>query len=94
MADLGEPVRDGIEIYGRDGFDPGDILIINFSDVCGQHLNNMVLYAPIFAEGRLVAFAANRAHWTDIGGRVSGQFCDGQHGFSRKACSTQDPQAR
>ena len=74
MADLGEPVRDGIEIYGKDGFDPGDILIINFSDVCGQHLNNMVLYAPIFFDGQLVAFAANRAHWTDIGGRVAGNF--------------------
>ena len=74
MADLGEPVRDGIAIYGEEGFDPGDILMINFSDVCGQHLNNMVLYSPIFWEGRLVAFAANRAHWTDIGGRVSGSF--------------------
>jgi N-methylhydantoinase B len=24
MADLGEPIRDGIAIYGIDGFDPGD----------------------------------------------------------------------
>ena len=74
MADLGEPVRDGIELFGKDGFDPGDIVIINYSGVCGQHLNNMVLYAPVFSDGKLVAFAANRAHWTDIGGRVAGNF--------------------
>jgi N-methylhydantoinase B len=74
MADLGEPVRDGIAIYGQDGFAPGDILMINYAGVCGQHLNNMVLYAPVFWEGKLIAFAANRAHWTDIGGKVSGSF--------------------
>lgn len=74
MADLGEPVRDGIEIYGPDGFDPGDVLLINYAAVCGQHLNNMVLYVPVHWQGELVAFAATRAHWTDVGGRVSGSF--------------------
>lgn len=74
MADLGEPVRDGIDIYGIDGFDPGDAVIINESSVCGQHLNNMVLYVPIHWEGKVIAFAATRAHWSDIGGRVSGSF--------------------
>src|SRR5436309_3485287 len=47
MADLGEPVRDGIEIYQDEGFEPGDVLITNYSAVCGQHLNNIVLYIPI-----------------------------------------------
>ena len=74
MADLGEPVRDGIQIYGPDGFDPGDVTLINYSGVCGQHLNNVVIYVPVHHEGRVVAFAATRAHWSDIGGRVSGSF--------------------
>jgi N-methylhydantoinase B len=74
MADLGEPIRDGIAIYGIDGFDPGDAIIINYAGVCGQHLNNMVLYVPIHWDGKVIAFAATRAHWTDIGGRVSGSF--------------------
>ena len=30
MADLGDPVRDGLEIYGEDGFSPGDVLIQNY----------------------------------------------------------------
>lgn len=74
MADLGEPVRDGLEIYGEDGFDPGDMIITNYAAVCGQHLSNVVVYTPIHWEGKLIAFAATRAHWTDVGGQVSGSF--------------------
>ena len=36
--------------------------------MCGQHLNNVVIYAPCFHDGKVVAFAASRAHWVDIGG--------------------------
>ena len=41
---------------------------MNQGEVCGQHLNNVVLYSPCFHGGELVGFAANRAHWVDIGG--------------------------
>ncbi len=68
LADLGVAVEDGIARYGLDGFEPGDVMIMNHAGVCGQHLNNVVLYAPCFVDGALVAFAASRAHWVDIGG--------------------------
>lgn len=68
LADLGVAVEDGITRYGLDGFKPGDVMIMNHAQVCGQHLNNVVLYAPCFAGGELVGFAASRAHWVDIGG--------------------------
>ncbi len=68
LADLGVAVEDGIKRYGLEGFKPGDIMIMNHGEVCGQHLNNVVIYAPCFVNGKLVAFAANRAHWVDIGG--------------------------
>jgi N-methylhydantoinase B len=68
LADLGVAVEDGIARYGLDGFKPGDVMIMNHAGVCGQHLNNVVLYAPCFVDGELVAFAASRAHWVDIGG--------------------------
>jgi len=68
LADLGVAVEDGIARYGLDGFAPGDVVVMNHADVCGQHLNNVVVYAPCFHEGELVGFAANRAHWVDIGG--------------------------
>lgn len=68
LADLGIAIKDGIERYGLDGFAPGDVVIMNHGQVCGQHLNNVVIYAPCFYKGKVVAFAANRAHWADIGG--------------------------
>jgi N-methylhydantoinase B len=72
LADLGPAVEDGIARYGLDGFKPGDIVIMNHGGVCGQHLNNVVIYAPCFHEGKVVGFAANRAHWVDIGGMRQG----------------------
>ena len=68
LADLGIAVKDGIDRYGLDGFAEGDVVIMNHSLVCGQHLNNVVIYAPCFHGGKVVAFAASRAHWVDIGG--------------------------
>ena len=46
LADLGIAVKDGIARYGLDGFAPGDVVIMNHGLVCGQHLNNVVIYAP------------------------------------------------
>ena len=68
LADLGVAVKDGIDRYGLDGFSPGDVIIMNHAEVCGQHLNNIVIYTPCFHDGEVVAFAANRAHWVDVGG--------------------------
>ena len=68
LADLGIAVKDGIDRYGLDGFAEGDVVIMNHGLVCGQHLNNIVIYAPCFHDGKVVAFAASRAHWVDIGG--------------------------
>ena len=68
LADLGPAIVDGVRTHGRDGFQPGDVVIMNHPYVCGQHLNNVVIYTPFFHEGELVAFLAVRAHWIDIGG--------------------------
>ncbi|HYA27339.1 MAG TPA: hydantoinase B/oxoprolinase family protein [Acidobacteriota bacterium] len=72
LADLGPAIVDGVRMHGRDGFQPGDVLIMNHPYVCGQHLNNVVVYTPFFHEGELIAFLAVRAHWIDIGGRPVG----------------------
>lgn len=72
LADLGVAVMDGVERYGLDGFAPGDVVIMNHPYVCGQHLNNVVVYTPCFIDGEIVAFAANRAHWVDVGGSRTG----------------------
>jgi N-methylhydantoinase B len=68
LADLGPAIVDGVRMHGKNGFQPGDVLIMNHPYVCGQHLNNVVVYTPFFHRGDLVAFLAVRAHWIDIGG--------------------------
>jgi N-methylhydantoinase B len=72
LADMGTAVLDGIERFGLTGFEPGDAIVMNAPYVCGQHLNNVVVYTPCFADGELVGFPAVRAHWLDIGGRRVG----------------------
>ena len=83
LADLGVAVADGIERYGLDGFAPGDVVVMNQGEICGQHLNNVVVYSPCFHDGELVGFAANRAHWVDIGGVRQGF---GSYGSTRHLC--------
>jgi N-methylhydantoinase B len=72
VSDLGVVIRDGIERYRLDGFHEGDVVVTNHQRVAGQHLNNVLVYTPCFSGGELVAFAANRAHWIDVGGLSTG----------------------
>jgi N-methylhydantoinase B len=72
VADLGVVIKDAMQRYGRAGFAPGDVLLHNHQATAGQHLNNVVVYSPVFHRGELVAFAAVRAHWVDVGGLSTG----------------------
>jgi N-methylhydantoinase B len=72
VADLGIIITDGVKKYGREGFAPGDVIIMNHQAVAGQHLNNIVIYMPYFYEGELQLFSMVRAHWIDIGGTSTG----------------------
>ncbi|HVF74510.1 MAG TPA: hydantoinase B/oxoprolinase family protein [Acidimicrobiales bacterium] len=56
------------------GYDlqPGDQLVLNDPFAGGTHLNDITLVAPCFVDGRLVGWAANRAHHADVGGMVPG----------------------
>ncbi len=47
----------------------GDIFVTNDPYYGGvTHLNDVVLAMPVFAEGALIAWAANIGHWNDVGG--------------------------
>lgn len=72
LADLGAAIVGAVQIYGKDGFAPGDVLVSNDPELCGQHLNNIVVFTPFFFKGELIAFLASRAHWVDVGGGSSG----------------------
>ena len=72
LADLGVAVQDGVELYGLDNIRPGDVFLVNHPEICGQHLNNMVVYTPFFWNSKLLCFLAVRAHWIDVGGGSTG----------------------
>ncbi|HSV82833.1 MAG TPA: hydantoinase B/oxoprolinase family protein [Ramlibacter sp.] len=70
---LGPGVRDGIAIHGLENIRHGDVFISNHAGTLGQHLNNVVMYTPVFlGSGELIGFMAVLMHWVDIGGMVIG----------------------
>ncbi len=68
---VGMAVRDGLKIYGRERLHHGDVIVCNHAAVQGQHLNNTVMYTPIYAgpqRATLIGFFAINVHWIEIGG--------------------------
>src|SRR6201999_712677 len=68
---VGMAVRDSLLIYGKERLHHGDVVLCNHAAVQGQHLNNTVMYTPIYAgPGRatLIGFFAINVHWIEIGG--------------------------
>ncbi len=59
--------------HPRPSIAPGDIFIANDPYEGGvSHANDVVLAMPVFFEGRLIAWTANKGHWVDIGGMTPG----------------------
>jgi N-methylhydantoinase B len=69
-------VKDVLGRFGDQGdIAPGDVFLSNDPyGGGGTHLSDMALVKPIFYEGQLIAFAVNKAHWVDVGGKAAGSF--------------------
>jgi N-methylhydantoinase B len=68
-------VQEILAKFGPAALRPGDVYATN-DPYCGggTHLSDVVLVAPVFHEGELVAFAADKAHWTELGGMAPGSW--------------------
>jgi N-methylhydantoinase B len=56
-----------------DGIRDGDVFVSNHPYEGGlPHVSDMAFVAPVFADGRIVAFAGSIAHKADLGGTVAG----------------------
>src|SRR6056297_1930806 len=54
---------------------PGDIFLVNDPYIGGgSHLSDVGIVMPIFYDNQLVAFSANKAHWTEVGGKDPGSW--------------------
>ncbi len=55
-----------------DGVEPDTQYAVNDPFFGGTHLNDLTLVRPVFVDGRMVAWVANRAHHADVGGEAPG----------------------
>lgn len=70
---LDKAVQRILELHDARDIRDGDIFATNDPYYGGvTHLNDVVLAMPVFADGELVAWTANIAHWNDVGGMVPG----------------------
>ena len=75
-------VKQALEDFGIENIEDGDMVVLNDPYRGGTHLPDITLIAPIYYNGELVAFSANRAHHADIGGISPGSMC----GTSTEVC--------
>ncbi len=63
-----------LEVVEREhgGAREGEMWVANDPYVTGTHLNDVTLVRPVFSRGRLVGYAANKAHHADVGGSAPG----------------------
>ncbi|MBN2334988.1 hydantoinase B/oxoprolinase family protein [Candidatus Bathyarchaeota archaeon] len=71
LGSMALAVRVGLETY-RGTLEPGDMLLLNDPYISGTHLPDLTLIAPVYSDGEVVAYAANKAHHTDVGGKTPG----------------------
>jgi N-methylhydantoinase B len=64
-------VQLGLKEFKRE-LEEGDMILLNDPYISGTHLPDLTLIAPIFYEDEIIAYAANKAHHTDIGGNAPG----------------------
>ncbi|MBV9017720.1 MAG: hydantoinase B/oxoprolinase family protein [Alphaproteobacteria bacterium] len=61
------------------GLDDGDVVIVNDPFTNGSHLPDITVVAPVYAEGRHIAYVATRAHHADVGGMEPGSMPGNSH---------------
>lgn len=74
LASMPFSVRGALEKIGRERIEPGDVLFHNDPAWGNNHLPDCIMIKPIFSRGRIIAYAAVRGHWTDIGGMGAGSY--------------------
>lgn len=68
-------VQSVLDKFGPDEIRQGDVFATNdpYSGG-GTHLSDVAMVMPLFYRGELLGFAANKAHWTEVGGKDPGSW--------------------
>ncbi len=81
---MAEAVKQILPYFDMADIKPGDVLMTNDPWLGAGHLNDIVLAAPIFHSGKLVAFTSCTSHVYDLGGLGMGP--DGSDVFDEGLC--------
>ncbi len=69
-------LRKAIEFLGLDNIHPGDIILLNYPYWSSAHTLDVLAFAPVFHDDRLMAFVAVKMHWLDLNQRDLGYCLD------------------
>lgn len=72
LGSMPASVAHAIQVFGRDGINDGDVIVLNDPYRGGTHLPDVTMVSPVFAGGDLLYFVASRAHHADVGGMSPG----------------------
>jgi N-methylhydantoinase B len=61
-----------VKKYRPEDLDEGDMIMFNDPYAGGQHIMDLVTFAPVHYEGELIGFTGSIAHHSDMGGAVPG----------------------
>ncbi len=70
-------MRELVKTYKPEDLSPGDVIITNDPYRGCQHVMDLYAIAPAFHDGRLVGFAGNITHHSDLGGVAAGGVAGG-----------------
>lgn len=74
---LNHAVKSVITRFGADSFADGDAYVTNDPWAGAAHMNDILMFAPIFHEGTLVCWTGLAMHEVDVGGPNPGSFTVG-----------------
>lgn len=69
---LSQAFRASAEQLDLSGIGPDSAIVLNDPYAGGQHLNDIIVFQPIFLDGALLGWAGNTAHHLDVGGGGAG----------------------
>ena len=76
LGSLAGTIQAVLALKGPEAFAPGDVWIVNDSAICGSHLNDVTLFAPIFVDDELRGFSGSKVHLNDVGAKEAGYVSD------------------
>lgn len=69
-------LKNAIEFLGRDGIEPGDVILLNYPYWSSAHTLDVAAFAPIHHGDTLIGFTAARIHWLDLKQKDAGYVLD------------------